>query len=152
MIPKSLIPAVGKGIAESMGRGGRHGFPLVDLRATVLDGKHHSVDSDDFSFRMAGALALRAAIDKVGTLVLEPVDHVEVTVPSALQGDVMADLGRRRGQIEGTEPAGGRRDHRDRVGADERGHRLSGRLRSMTHGRGRLALSFKCYQERPEPR
>ncbi|ABG97663.1 elongation factor EF2 [Rhodococcus jostii RHA1] len=152
VIPKSLIPAVGKGIAESMGRGGRHGFPLVDLRATVLDGKHHSVDSDDFSFRMAGALALRAAIDKVGTLVLEPVDHVEVTVPSALQGDVMADLGRRRGQIEGTEPAG---DGEVTVIASVPTSEVTDypvALRSMTHGRGRLALSFKCYQERPEPR
>ncbi|MBC2643116.1 MULTISPECIES: translation factor GTPase family protein [unclassified Rhodococcus (in: high G+C Gram-positive bacteria)] len=152
VIPKSLIPAVGKGIAESMGRGGRHGFPLVDLRATVLDGKHHSVDSDDFSFRMAGALALRAAIDKVGTLVLEPVDHVEVTVPATLQGDVMADLGRRRGQIEGTEPAG---DGEITVIASVPSSEITDypvALRSMTHGRGRLALEFKCYQERPEPR
>ncbi|AOW94309.1 elongation factor G [Rhodococcus sp. WMMA185] len=152
VIPKSLVSAVGKGIADSMGRGGRHGFPLVDLRATVLDGKHHSVDSDDFSFRMAGALALRAAIDKVGTLVLEPVDRLEVTVPAAAQGDVMADLGRRRGQIEGTEPA---RDGEITVIASVPTSEItdySVALRSMTHGRGRLTLSFKCYQERPEPR
>ncbi|WP_283254091.1 elongation factor G [Rhodococcus sp. USK13] len=152
VIPKSLIPAVGKGVAESMERGGRHGFPLVDLRATVLDGKHHSVDSDDFSFRMAGALALRAAIDKVGTLILEPVDRVEVTVPSSLQGDVMADLGRRRGQIEGTEPAG---DGEVTVIASVPTSEVVDypvALRSMTHGRGRLALSFERYQERPDPR
>ncbi|MFZ2174171.1 MAG: elongation factor G [Rhodococcus sp. (in: high G+C Gram-positive bacteria)] len=152
VIPKSLVPAVGKGIAESMERGGRHGFPLVDLRATVLDGKYHSVDSDDFSFRMAGALALRAAIDNVGTLVLEPVDRVEVTVPTALQGDVLADLGRRRGQIEGTEPGG---DGEVTVVASVPSSELLDypvALRSMTHGRGRLALHFKYYQERPDAR
>ncbi|WP_072688046.1 elongation factor G [Rhodococcus marinonascens] len=152
VIPKSLVSAVGKGVADSMERGGRHGFPLVDLRATVLDGKHHSVDSDDFSFRMAGALALRAAIDSVGTRVLEPVDHLEVTVPAAVQGDVMADLGRRRGQIEGTEPA---RDGEITVIASVPTSEVTDyavALRSITHGRGRLTLRFKCYQERPEPR
>ncbi len=74
-IPRNLIPAVGKGIEESMRRGGPHGFPVVDVRATVLDGKYHSVDSDEMSFKMAGALALRAAIEKVGTVVLEPVSR-----------------------------------------------------------------------------
>ncbi|TSD93363.1 elongation factor G [Skermania sp. ID1734] len=146
VIPKSLVPAVGKGIAESMVRGGKNGFPLVDLRATVVDGKHHSVDSDEHSFKMAGALALREAIEKVGTTVLEPVMHVEVTVPSSLQGDVLADLGRRRGQIEGTEVAGEGSatvvavvPHSDMLD-------YAVALRSMTHGRGRFTMRFHAYQ------
>ncbi|MBD0321842.1 MAG: elongation factor G [Aldersonia sp.] len=149
VIPKSLVPAVGKGIAESMVRGGTHGFPLVDIRATVVDGKHHSVDSDEHSFKMAGALALREAIDKVGTAVLEPVMHVEVTVPTELQGDVLADLARRRGQIEGTDVSGTENavvsasvPHSDMID-------YAIALRSMTHGRGRFTMRFKAYQERP---
>ncbi len=148
VIPKSLVPAVGKGIVEAMERGGTHGFPLVDVKATVVDGKHHSVDSDDHSFRMAGALALREAIEKVGTVVLEPMMHVEVMVPSTLQGDVLADLGRRHGQIEGTEVSGA--DNAVVMAtvphADMLDYAVT--LRSMTHGRGRFTMSFKAYQEK----
>ncbi|HEY5853422.1 MAG TPA: elongation factor G [Aldersonia sp.] len=149
VIPKSLIPAVGKGIAESMARGGKHGFPLVDVRAVVVDGKHHSVDSDEHSFKMAGALALREAIDKVGTVVLEPVMHVEVTVPSALQGDVLADLGRRRGQIEGTDVSGAGNVVVAAVVPHNEILDFAVALRSMTHGRGRFTMEFAAYQERP---
>ncbi len=149
VIPKSLIPAVGKGIAESMARGGRSGFPIVDLRAVVVDGKHHSVDSDEFSFRMAGAHALKEAIERVGTRVLEPIDHVEVTVPTNLQGDVMADLGRRRGQIEGTESNGA--DDVTVIASVPEGEiaDYAVTLRSMTHGRGRFTTRFERYQEKP---
>ena len=147
VVPKSLIPAVGKGISESMERGGSHGYPLVDLRAVLLDGKHHSVDSDEFSFRMAGALALKAAIDKVGTLVLEPIDHVEVTVPHELQGDVMADLSRRSGQIEGTDDAGSGEVTVIASVPESELVDYAIALRSMTHGRGRFTLAFSRYQE-----
>ncbi|WP_374116469.1 elongation factor G [Hoyosella sp. YIM 151337] len=149
VIPKSLVPAVGKGISESMGRGGREGHPLVDIRATVTDGKHHSVDSDEFSFRMAGALALKEAIERVGTIVLEPIVHVEVTVPDAVQGDVLADLARRRGQIEGTEPATD--GHTTIIASVPQGEVLdyAVSLRSMTHGRGRFTAEFARYQQRP---
>ncbi|MBJ8346622.1 elongation factor G [Antrihabitans sp. YC2-6] len=148
VVPKSLIPAVGKGINEQMTRGGREGFPIVDVKATLLDGKHHSVDSDEHSFRMAGALALKAAIDKVGTIVLEPIDHVEVTVPTQLQGDVMADLSRRSGQIEGTEPASNGEITVIGSVPESELTDYAIALRSMTHGRGRFTLAFKCYQEK----
>nr|WP_041450837.1 elongation factor G [Hoyosella subflava] len=149
VIPKSLIPAVGKGIAESMARGGREGYPLVDIRATVVDGKHHSVDSDEFSFKMAGALALKEAIERGGTKVLEPIFHVEVTVPDALQGDVLADLARRRGQIEGTEP--GDNGTTAVIASVPQGELLdyAVAMRSMTHGRGQFTATFARYQERP---
>ena len=102
-IPKNLIPAVGAGIEESMARGGRHGFPLVDVRAVCTGGKAHSVDSSEFSFKMAGAAALRAAIERVGVQVLEPVSRITVRVPAASQGDVLGDINARRGQILGTD-------------------------------------------------
>ncbi len=102
-IPKNLIPAVGDGVVEAMGRGGRHGFPLVDLRAVCLDGKYHSVDSSEQSFKMAGSLALREAISEVGVQVLEPISEIRVHVPSRHHGDVLGDLNARRAQVLGTE-------------------------------------------------
>lgn len=151
VISKGLIPAVGKGIAESMGRGGRYGFPLVDIRATVFDGKTHSVDSDEMSFKMAGAMALRDAIEQVGTTVLEPIGHVEVTVPNDLQGDVMADLSGRRGQIERTDPApNGEVTIAASVPMSEVVD-YAVALRSMTHGRGRFTVHFARYQELTGP-
>jgi elongation factor G len=85
-----------------MERGGPHGFPVVDLRAVCTGGKHHAVDSSEMAFKMAGSLALREAIAKVGTEVLEPVSVVTVHVPAEHHGDVLGDLNARRGQIIGT--------------------------------------------------
>ncbi len=101
VIPKNLVPAVGAGIREAMERGGRHGFPIVDIRAVCTGGKHHSVDSSEMAFKMAGSLALKAAIAEVGVEVLEPVSLVRVHVPSEHHGDVLGDLNSRRGQILG---------------------------------------------------
>ncbi len=102
-IPRNLIPAVGAGIEESMRRGGVYGFPIVDVRAVCTDGKHHSVDSSEMSFKMAGSLALRQAIEKVGVDVLEPVSEIAVKVPNRHHGDVLGDLNSRRAQVLGTE-------------------------------------------------
>ena len=106
-VPRNLIPAVEKGIVESMRRGGPHGHRVVDLRATLLDGKHHAVDSDEASFRMAGSLALRAAFEQAGSSVLEPISALQVTVPTDAQGDVIGDVNARRGQVTGTEAGPG---------------------------------------------
>lgn len=149
-IPKSLVPAVGAGIAEAMARGGSHGFPLVDLKATVTDGKYHSVDSDEMSFRMAGAIALREALPQAGTVVLEPISHLEVTVPGELQGEVMGDLQQRRGQLEGTELGnGGEVIVLASVPTSEI-LRYAIDLRSFTHGRGRFVARHDRYQPLPQ--
>ena len=117
-IPRGLVPAVEKGIVESMARGGRFGFPVVDIRARVTDGKHHTVDSDEMSFKMAGSLAFREAITGAGTTVLEPFSVVSVTAPDDLQGEILGDLSSRRGQVTGTEVGPGRAgDHRGGLGA-----------------------------------
>jgi elongation factor G len=102
VIPKNLVPAVGAGVEEAMTRGASDGFPIVDLRAVCTGGKHHSVDSSEMSFKMAGSLALREAIAQVGIDILEPVSEVNVRVPASLQGDVLGDLNARRAQVLGT--------------------------------------------------
>jgi elongation factor G len=101
-IPRNLIPAVGAGIEEAMRHGGRYGFPVVDVRAVCTNGKHHSVDSSEMAFKMAGSLALREAIAKVGVQVLEPVSAIRVHVPDEYRGDVLSDLNSRRAQLLGT--------------------------------------------------
>ena len=102
VIPKNLVPAVGAGVEEAMSRGASNAFPMVDLRAVCTGGKHHSVDSSEMSFKMAGSLALREAIAQVGIDVLEPVSEINVRVPASLQGDVLGDLNARRAQVLGT--------------------------------------------------
>ncbi len=101
VIPKNLVPAVGAGVEEAMARGS-DGFPIVDLRAVCTGGKHHSVDSSEMSFKMAGSMALREAIAQVGLDVLEPISEISVRVPASLQGDILGDLNARRAQVLGT--------------------------------------------------
>ncbi len=103
VIPKNLVPAVGAGVEEAMARGGRDGFAIVDLRAVCTGGKHHAVDSSEMSFKMAGSLALREAVERVGVELLEPVSEINVRVPSAHHGDVLGDLNARRAQVLGTD-------------------------------------------------
>jgi elongation factor G len=150
-IPKNLIPAVGAGVEEAMARGGVHGFPVVDLRAVCLDGRHHSVDSSEMSFKMAGSLALRGALEQVGTVVLEPISEIRVQVPMQYQGDVLGDLSSRRGQVLGT-------DHDD-TGTDvtieahvptSEIQRFAIDLRSMTAGTGGFEVAHHDYQPVPE--
>ncbi|HEX2503847.1 MAG TPA: elongation factor G, partial [Miltoncostaeaceae bacterium] len=97
-IPRPFIPAVEKGVVEALREGGLAGYPVVDLRVTLYDGKHHAVDSSEMAFKIAGSLGVRAAIEKAGPVLLEPIMRVEVTVPSDHVGDVMGDLNSRRGQ------------------------------------------------------
>jgi len=147
-VPRNLIPAVEKGIVESMQRGGPHGYRIVDLRATLLDGKHHAVDSDEASFRMAGSLALRRALEEAGAAVLEPVSALEVTVPNELQGDVIGDLNARRGHVTGTEAGPGVGEvtvHALAPASELVGYATD--VRSMTHGRGRFRARFDHYEE-----
>ncbi len=147
-IPKNLIPAVGAGIREAMQRGGRHGFPLVDIRAVCVDGKHHSVDSSEMAFKMAGSLALRAAVDEVGVEVLEPISRLEVRVPADHQGDVLSDLASRRGQVLGSETVDGVASISAVVPTAEV-LRYAIDLRSMSGGSGSFELEHHGYQQLP---
>jgi len=104
-IPRQFIPAVEKGVMETVAQGGALGYPVVDISVTCDDGRHHAVDSSEMAFRAATALALRAALAEAGPVLLEPVSRVEVTVPGDLQGDVLGDLHARRARIQGTDTA-----------------------------------------------
>ena len=149
-IPRNLIPAVGAGIEEAMANGGRHGFPMVDLRAVCYDGKHHSVDSSEMSFKIAGSLALKQAVEQVGSAVLEPISEVSVEVPDNYQGDVLGDLNSRRGQVFGTEPgsAAGTSVIRAHVPTSEILSYVID-LRSMTGGTGTFSADHHDYQPLP---
>ena len=149
-IPRNLIPAVGSGIEEAMAHGGRHGFPMVDLRAVCYDGKHHSVDSSEMSFKIAGSVALKQAVEQAGSAVLEPISEVRVEVPDAYQGDVLGDLNSRRGQVFGTEPGStaGTSVIRAHVPTSEILSYVID-LRSMTGGTGTFSAEHHDYQPLP---
>lgn len=146
-IPTNLVPAVGAGIEEAMARGGRHGFPLVDIRAVCVDGRHHSVDSSEVAFRMAGAAALREAVEEVGVQVLEPVSEIRVVVPSEQQGTILGDLNARRARVTGSDPGAG-----DGIATIEalvptaEIARYAIDLRSMTGGMGSFEVEHHGYQ------
>jgi len=148
-IPRQFIPAVEKGVIETMATAGVSGFPVVDVRVTVFDGKFHPVDSSEMSFRMAGSLGFREAMAKAGPVLLEPVSVLEVTVPIAYQGDVMGDLNSRRGRVQGTEVAAlGEQMITAQVPTSEI-LRYAIDLRSITGGRGRFSARHDHYDVLP---
>ena len=148
-IPRQFIPAVQKGVEEAMGHGGLHGHPVVDVRVECFDGKYHSVDSSEMSFKMAGSLGFKEALAKAGTAVLEPVSHVTITVPADLQGDVMGDIAARRGRVQGTMVSGiGEQEITAYIPTAEI-MRYAVDLRSMTGGRGQFHAEHAHYDVLP---
>jgi elongation factor G len=149
-IPRQFIPAVQKGIEEAMSTGGTNGWPVVDVRITCFDGKYHSVDSSEMSFKMAGALGFREAMDKAGPVLLEPISRIEVTVPAAYQGDVMGDLNGRRGRVQGTEAGSDGESIVSALVPTSEILRYAIDLRSMTGGRGRFHAVHDHYDPLPQ--
>lgn len=148
-IPRQFIPAVEKGIGESMVEGGLNGFPVVDVRVRCVDGRYHSVDSSEMAFRLAGRAGFRAAMEKAGPILLEPVSRIAVTIPGVYQGDVMGDLASRRGQVQGSETLA---DGRQRILAQVPTSEIvtyTNELRSITQGWGRFEAEHDHYQELP---
>lgn len=148
-IPRQFIPAVQKGIEEAMAAGGVHGWPVVDVTVTLLDGKYHPVDSSEMSFKMAGALAFREAMKNAGPVLLEPISVVEVVVPAACQGDVMGDLNGRRGRVQGTEAGAGGESVVTALVPTSEMLRYAVDLRSMTGGRGHFSVAHSHYDALP---
>src|SRR5690606_26124058 len=107
VIPKEYIPAVEAGVREAMESGVLAGYPVVDVRVTLVDGSYHEVDSSEMAFKIAGSMAFKAAAEKAGLVLLEPVMKVEVIAPDDYMGDVIGDINARRGRLEGMEPAPG---------------------------------------------
>jgi elongation factor G len=149
-VPRQFIPSVEKGVRAQMERGVRAGYPMVDLRVTLTDGKAHSVDSSDMAFQMAGGLALREAAATTTVTMLEPYDVVAVVVPDDHVGSTMSDLSSRRARLLGTDKVG---DDRTVINAEVPQTELvryAVDLRSATHGAGSFTRSFGHYEPMPE--
>jgi len=146
-IPRPFIPAVEKGVHEAL-RAGHFGYPVVDLRVTVYDGKYHPVDSSEMAFKIAGSLGMKAALEKARPVLLEPVMQVEVAIPEELVGDVMGDLNSRRGRPQGMETRGHTQIVRAEVPLAEM-LSYAADLRAMTGGRGDYTMEFLRYDEVP---
>ncbi|MNO21810.1 Elongation factor G [compost metagenome] len=147
-VPREYIAPAQQGIEEAMKNGVLAGFPLVDVKATIVDGSYHDVDSSEMAFKIAGSMALKAAKDKCGAVLLEPIMKVEVTVPEEYMGDVMGMLNSRRGRIEGMDARGGAQIIRAKVPLSEM-FGYSTTLRSGTQGRGVFSMELSHYEEVP---
>jgi elongation factor G len=143
-IPKNWIPSVERGIREAAERGYLAGFPVVDFRASLYDGKYHDVDSSDIAFKIAGALAFKEAMKQARPALLEPIMHVEVYAPDQYSGDLMGHLSSRRGKISGSETRGGSVVVKALVPLSEM-LSYANELTSMTQGRGSYAMEFSHY-------
>lgn len=147
-VPREYIAPAQQGIEEAMKNGVLAGFPLVDVKATIVDGSYHDVDSSEMAFKIAGSMALKAAKEKCQAVLLEPIMKVEVTVPEEYMGDVMGMLNSRRGRIEGMDSRGGAQIIRAKVPLSEM-FGYSTTLRSGTQGRGVFSMELSHYEEVP---
>ena len=149
VIPRNFIPAVEQGVEEAMESGVLAGYPMVDIRATLLDGKYHEVDSSEIAFKIAGSMAFKQAAEQANPVLLEPVMDVEVVTPQEFMGEVIGDLNSRRGKILNMENRGGVQVIEARVPlAAMFGY--STRLRSMTQGRATYTMQFAVYEPVPQ--
>ncbi len=149
-VPRQFIPSVEKGVRAQMEKGIHTGYPVVDIRVTLLDGKAHSVDSSDFAFQMAGSLALREAAAAAKVSLLEPIDEITVLIPDDFVGAVMGDLSGRRGRVLGTDTAGSERTVVRAEVPQVELTRYATDLRSLAHGAASFTRSFARYEPMPE--
>lgn len=148
VVPRQYVPAVEKGIRETMEEGILAGYPVTGVKVALVDGSYHNVDSSEMAFKIASSLAFRKGMEQASPTLLEPIMNVEVTVPEAFMGDIMGDLNSRRGRIQGMEPSGGLQKIRAQVPMAEM-FRYSIDLRSMTQGRGFFEMNFSHYEDVP---
>jgi elongation factor G len=149
VIPRNFIPAVEKGVHDTEETGGAFGFPVVDVKVTCYDGKHHPVDSSEMAFKTASAIGLRDALGKASPILLEPVSELVVTVPESYQGDIMGDLNSKRGRIQGSAAVGGGEVEIVAHVPTSEVLRYAIDLRSMTGGRGRFTREHSHYDPVP---
>lgn len=148
-VPKQYHPAVEKGLLECINRGVLAGYPVVHLKATLVDGSYHDVDSSEMAFKLAAHIAFKKGLEQASPVLLEPIDNVEIVVPESYMGDVIGDLNKRRGRILGMNP-----DEKglQKVSAEVPEGELfkyATDLRSMTQGRGSFKQTFERYEEAP---
>jgi elongation factor G len=149
-VPREYIPAVRKGVVDTLPNGVLAGFPVVDVKVTLFDGSYHDVDSNENAFKMAGSIALKEGLRRASPALLEPIMAVEVETPDDFMGNVVGDLSSRRGTIQGMEElAGGGKAVRAEVPLAEM-FGYSTTLRSLSQGRATYTMEFKHYSEAPK--
>ncbi len=149
VIPKEYIPAVDKGIQEAMQRGIQAGYPVEDVKVTLYDGSYHDVDSSEMAFKLAGSMGFREGAKEANPVILEPMMKVEVEVPEEYMGDVIGDISKRRGQVNGMDERAGNKIVDAYVPLAEM-FGYSTDLRSMTQGRATYSMEFDHYEEVPQ--
>ncbi|MFH1678578.1 MAG: elongation factor G [Candidatus Omnitrophota bacterium] len=147
-IPRNFIPSVEKGVKQAMSEGGIAGNPLVDIQVVLYDGSYHNVDSSDIAFQIAGAMALRKAVQEAGIVLLEPIMDVEVFIPEDYLGQISGDLNSRRGRVIGMEIKGNKQIVKAHVPLAHM-FTYANDLRSITGGRGSYLMKFSCYEQVP---
>jgi elongation factor G len=149
-VPREYIPAVKKGVAESLPNGVLAGFPVVDVKVTLFDGSYHEVDSNENAFKMAGSFAFKEGLRRASPTLLEPIMAVEVETPDDFMGNVVGDLNSRRGVIQGMEemPGGGKAIRAEVPLAEMFGYSTT--MRSLSQGRATYTMEFKHYAEAPK--
>jgi len=147
-VPRQFIPAVEKGVQETMSEGVLAGYPVVDVKVTLYDGSYHSVDSSEMAFKIAASMAFKKGFMQASPILLEPIMSVEVKVPEAYMGDIIGDLNKKRGRILGMDPENGYQIIRALVPQAEL-FRYATDLRSITQGRGSFKMTFDHYEEVP---
>jgi elongation factor G len=149
-VPKQYFPAVEKGLRESIQKGVLAGYPVVNLKATLVDGKYHPVDSSEMAFKIAANLAYKEGVQQASPVLLEPICHVEVLVPDSYMGDIIGDMNKRRGRILGMNPAAGGMQQVVAEVPEAEMFKYATDLRSMTQARGSFTIRFERYEEAPQ--
>ncbi len=149
VVPKGYIPAVEKGVREALDEGILAGFPVTHIRVTLTDGSYHTVDSSEMAFKIAASQAFKKGASAAKPIILEPIMHIEVTVPEAYMGDVMSDLNGKRAQVQGMKPRDDGMTTIEAIAPAAEIQRYATDLRSITQGRGSFTSSFSHYQPVP---
>ena len=149
VVPKEYIKPIEEGIREAAESGVLAGYPVIDFKATLVDGSYHDVDSSEMAFKIAGSMAFKEGCKQGKSVLLEPIMKVEVTVPEEYMGDVIGDINSRRGRMEGMEARGGNQIVRGFIPLSEMfGYATD--LRSKTQGRGTYSMEPSHYEEVPK--
>ncbi|MGB9668160.1 MAG: elongation factor G, partial [Thermosulfidibacteraceae bacterium] len=148
VVPRQYIPSVEKGVRKALEEGILAGYPVVDVKATLFDGKHHPVDSSDLAFQIAASMAFKEAMAKANPVILEPIMKIEITTPNDCVGDVIGDLNSRRGKVLGIEAKGKMQIVKALVPLAEV-LEYAAVLRSITGGRGNYSMVLSHYEEVP---
>ena len=150
VVPHQFIPSVEKGVVKTLAEGVAAGYPMVDVKVTLFDGKFHTVDSSDMSFQIAGSMAMKEAAQNAGVALLEPIVELDVVVPDDHTGDIMGDLNSKRGKILGMEGTGAGKQRIRALVPQAEVARYAIDLRSLTGGRGVFTMKFSHYEEVPQ--